>query len=70
LKFLDDGLHTYSDKDYAIMSSKSKQNIFANSIYEAYIPKGTQYYYNSINKEYISEKLIVKPIKINTDEEV
>lgn len=52
------------------MSSKSKQNIFANSIYEAYIPKGTQYYYNSINKEYISEKLIVKPIKINTDEEV
>lgn len=50
---LHEGLHTYSNRKFANYDS------FAGNIYDAIIPKGTRYYYNKYNHEYISEKLIV-----------
>jgi hypothetical protein len=52
------GLHTYSSlrhgKKYLKYGNHRK-------MYKAYIPAGTQYYYNPNNSEYISEKLVVYP---------
>lgn len=43
------GLHSYSNKKIT-----SYDELFI-----AYIPKGTKYYYNSIDKEYVSLRLVV-----------
>lgn len=49
--YLYDGLHSYSNKKYICKRY--------HKIFEGYIPKGTRYYYNPIDHEYVSEKLIV-----------
>ena len=52
---LEHGLHTYSNKKYAIRCNSCHGRIIFNAI----IPKGTLYYYNPNDHVYISEKLIV-----------
>ena len=55
------GFHSYSNKKEIIITHNYKH-----IAYECIIPKGAEYYYDHINKEYISNELIVqldKPIK-------
>lgn len=56
-----EGLHTYSTYDRAESRRWSIEFIF-----NCVIPKGTRYYYNKIDQEYVSEKIIVstQPIEI------
>jgi hypothetical protein len=48
-----EGLHSYSTKRMARRCIRSAY------VFVSYIPKGTQYYYNSVNKEYVSLCLVV-----------
>jgi hypothetical protein len=59
---IEEGLHSYSTYNKAKLAGRQ----FYKTIHKAIIPKGTEYYYNSIEKEYVSLKLKVwkKNIKI------
>ena len=48
-----EGLHSYSTKR---MARRYTHPIY---IFISYIPEGTQYYYNSVDKEYVSLSLVV-----------
>lgn len=54
------GLHTYSNKKYA-----RKKLCTDRAFFKAIIPKGSKYYYNPEDSEYVSDKLIVEttPLK-------
>jgi hypothetical protein len=53
---IEEGLHSYSTYNKAKLKSIADNII---TIHKAIIPKGTEYYYNSIEKEYVSLKLKV-----------
>ena len=60
-----EGLHSYSTLAKAKLEVLSRWYIGNNArIYEAIIPVGTKYFYNSDDREYVSESLIVNTNKI------
>lgn len=62
---IEEGLHSIATLD-AAKSYRSEFLSYAHHnpenwrIYEAYIPKGSKYYYNSEEKEYVSNEIVVK----------
>lgn len=55
-----EGLHSYSD-----MVAAMRQRWNGDLVYlESYIPKGSEYYYNAITGEYVSNALVVNQYKI------
>lgn len=57
---IEEGLHSYSDFDQAYYRTH-----YDESIYKAIIPKGSTYYYNPEDHEYVSNRLkVIKKIKI------
>lgn len=54
-KYIYEGLHSYSEYSQATMNSNTNYR----SVHKAIIPKGTEYYYNPYDNEYVSLKLKV-----------
>ena len=52
---INEGLHSYSSKMNAKIWSS-----WGRITYLAIIPKGSEYYYDSIDKEYVSNQIIIK----------
>ena len=59
------GLHSYSIPSAAqsdlLLANRRDLIYYSNSrrLFKAYIPKGTKYYYNPVEKEYVSLELVV-----------
>jgi len=53
--YINKGLHSYSSKDEA----KSYESDF---VYKAIIPKGSEFYYDNVCREYVSNQLIIKKL--------
>ena len=49
LDYIHEGLHSFSNKKW----------LNGHNLFIAYIPKGTKYYYDSVNSEYISLAIVV-----------
>jgi hypothetical protein len=51
------GLHSHS----SLNSAKKMQSKYE-SIFKSIIPKGSEFYYDNVNKEYVSNQLIIKKL--------
>ena len=63
IKTIDIGFHSFSNKRTARLTIRDYlRNKFYRVIVKCIIPKGSEYYYNSNFKEYVSNKIIIKGI--------
>lgn len=56
---INNGLHSFSSIKRAGVYTADKQ-LYNRKILKAVIPKGSEYYFNSDRKEYVSDRLIIK----------
>ena len=57
---IDKGFHSYANK-----ATAKKRMIFTRKITRFVIPKGSKYYYNPVDEEYVSDKIILTSKWIN-----